>query len=187
MKRKKLCDEEYFESLSTLFQEVYYPQIQEMEAQLEYLSALERKDLQSLKEGQRRLNILKNTPQKDAKEIEKFKNTFISDDHYCYKKYSGLIDNYPKNTPSKIDNLLEGPKVKIPTLSLPDFTTNHSDNYKMTVATLQPQTEKQVQIEKGTQTQTQTKVSLKSKNRKKKLANSKGVQNLLLARKKWNK
>lgn len=176
MKRKKLCDEEYFESLSTLFQEVYYPQIEEMEAQLEYLSALERKDLQSLKEGQRRLNILKSTPQKDAKEIEKFKNTFISDDHYCYKKYSGLNDSNPTNTICKIDNLLEGPKIKIPTISLPDFTTNTTDNDKITVSTLQPQIQKL--------TQTQTKLSLKSKNRKKKLANSKGVQNLLLARKK---
>ena len=54
MKRKKLSDEEYFNSLSSLFQQVYFPQIEQMEAQLEYLSALERRDLQSLKEGQRR-------------------------------------------------------------------------------------------------------------------------------------
>lgn len=165
MKRKKLSDEQYFESLSSLFQQVYYPQIEQMEAQLEYLSAIERRDLNSLKEGQMRLNQLKNAPIKDIKEIEKFKQSFISDDHHSYKKISCII---PPSKDSKTSKRLQEPKGVICNLSpltLPDFTIIDSTNNQ----SLQPK-EPMAQRE--------------PKKRKSRLAHKKAVQNLLIARKK---
>jgi hypothetical protein len=101
LKRKVLPEEEYLDRLSAILRRDFFPQLAKLEAQYEYLTALERSDLDALKKATDRLNA---TPTDDAPKLtlDEFQARYVTEDTDEFEELIERINSVKSGSLAKV-------------------------------------------------------------------------------------
>lgn len=105
--RKILEEDEYIKRLGAILRRDFFPQLAKLEAQYDYLTAMERDDILAIRGASARLSVLEKAPARSAEDapnmtLDEFQSRFVTEDTAEFEQLLERINNVKR---SRLANL----------------------------------------------------------------------------------